>query len=302
MGIDTQTWRARIGMLPGFSKGPNRSPNNKINNTQVFPSFDNFIKLVMFIFLEVIPQVSNAISAFIAFCCLFFLIIFELLLISVFTAYKQCKPSPQFLKLSLIHILSLPNLVAFFSIVLRLLLLKSGDVEKNPGPKTIPLSFGCWNVDSLLARQGVKKDYIESIQSIHNFDIFGICESYLSSETKPEDLVVKSFSATPFRADYKGPSSRPRGGVCLYYEESIPIKHRPDLELLDETIVAEIKLNRKSIIYILSYRSPSQTASEFADYLRDLNKLYTKAKSENPYMIILNGDFNARSPHLWKDE
>ena len=183
MGIDTQTWRARIGMLPGFSKGPNPSPNNKINNPQVFPSFDNFVKLVMFIFLKVIPHVSNAISAFIAFCCLFFLIISELLLIAVFTAYKQCKLSPKFLKLSLIRILSLPNLVAFFSIVLRLLLLKSGDVEKNPGPKTIPLSFGCWNVDSLLARQGVKKDYIESIQSIHNFDIFGICESYLSSET-----------------------------------------------------------------------------------------------------------------------
>ena len=116
MGIDTQTWRARIGMLPGFSKGPNPSPKNKINNSQVFPSFDNFVKLVMFIFLKVIPHVSNAISVFIAFCCLFFLIISELLLVAVLTAYKQCKLSPKFLKLSLIRILSLPNLVAFFQL------------------------------------------------------------------------------------------------------------------------------------------------------------------------------------------
>ena len=71
---------------------------------------------------------------------------------------------------------------------------------------------------------------------------------------------------------------------------------------MEETIVAEIKINRKSIIYILSYRSPSQSTSEFKKYTEDLDKIYNKALAENPYMIILTGDYNARSPLLWQDE
>ena len=40
-------------------------------------------------------------------------------------------------------------------------------------------------------------------------------------------------------------------GVCLYYKENVPIKERPNLETLPETIVAKIKLNRKKIFIVL---------------------------------------------------
>ena len=42
-------------------------------------------------------------------------------------------------------------------------------------------------------------------------------------------------------------------GVCLYFKESLPIKERRDLEILPETIAAEIKLNRKKVFFVLSY-------------------------------------------------
>ena len=129
-----------------------------------------------------------------------------------------------------------------------------------------------------------------------------MCATYLNTNTKIEDLMIEGFSPTPIRADYQGPSTRPRGGVCLYHKETTTIKHRPDLEIMDETIVAEIKINKKSIIYILSYRSPSQSTSEFNKYIQDLEKTYNKALAENPYMIVLTGDYNARSPLLWQDE
>ena len=170
---------------------------------------------------------------------------------------------------------------------------------------TLPkASFICWNVDSLLARDKVKKSLIESIQSTNNFDMFGICETYLTDKIQDSDLDLEGFAKNPMRADYKppNPQSRPRGGVCLYYKESLPIKRRPDLELLDETICAEISLKRKKIIYIVSYRSPSQTTAEFNTYMHKLQTTFIKASSENPSIIIFSGDFNARSPPLWAEE
>ena len=194
---------------------------------------------------------------------------------------------------------------SFISIIIRSLLVQSGNVETNPGPPPPKLlSFGVWNVDSLLARDGVKKSYIESLQSLHKFDIFGICETYLNDKTSESELEIEGFEKMPKRADCKLASShsRPRGGVCLYYKESLPVKRRCDLELLDETICVEISLNRKKIIYLLSYRSPSQTPAEFQMYMQKLQTIFIKANSENPSIIILTGDFNARSPLLWADE
>ena len=62
------------------------------------------------------------------------------------------------------------------------------------------------------------------------------------------------------------------------------------------------RVNKKKVIYILSYRCPSQSPTEFTKYTKDLEETYNKALAENPYMIIITGDFNARSPLLWCDE
>ena len=206
-------------------------------------------------------------------------------------------------KLILLYLLLLNP--SFLSILLRLLLLRSGNVDPNPGPAHSKfLSFGVWNVDSLLARDGIKKSHIECIQSNNNFDIFGVCETYLTKKIEDSQLEIDGFSSVVMRSDLKSstPDSRPRGGVCLYYKDNLPIKRRTDLELLGETICAEISLNRKKIIYILSYRSPSQNSAEFKMYMQQLQIIYSKACSENPASIILCGDFNARSPLLWSGE
>ena len=58
----------------------------------------------------------------------------------------------------------------FFSLVNRILLIQSGNVEPHPGPKCYKLSFATWNIDYLLAREGVNKPLLESIQTVHQFD------------------------------------------------------------------------------------------------------------------------------------
>jgi len=192
-------------------------------------------------------------------------------------------------------------IAAFISLIIFSLLFQSGSVELNPGPPPKLFSFCTWNVDSLLARDSIKKSYIECIQSVQNVDIFSCCETYLTDKISDEELEIDGFSQSPLRADCKQ-AGRPRGGVCLYYKESLPLKRREDIELTSECIVAEINLKRKKIIYMVSYRSPNQTAMEFEDYMQKLQSMYIKAISENPAIIILTGDFNARSPLLWANE
>ena len=100
------------------------------------------------------------------------------------------------------------------AIVLKMLLVNSGCVETNPGPES-KINFGVWNLDSLLTREKHKINLIEALNSVNNFDIFGVVESYLTPEINDDQLEIHGFSPIPFRADSTS-IGRPRGGVCLY--------------------------------------------------------------------------------------
>ena len=67
------------------------------------------------------------------------------------------------------------------------------------------------------------------------------------------DLEIEGFANIPKRSDYKlaTPQSRPRGGVCLYFKESLPIKRQNNLKLLEESICVEISVSRKNYIFSL---------------------------------------------------
>ena len=52
----------------------------------------------------------------------------------------------------------------------------------------------------------------------------------------------------------------------------------------------------------VTYRSPSQTASEFANFLENFEKLlYQIQQFRSPFVVIL-GDFNAKSKSLWNED
>ena len=62
-------------------------------------------------------------------------------------------------------------------------------------------------------------------------------------------MLFSGFSAEPFRADK--PENSRCSGVCLYYKENLPIKERPDLEPIPETIVAELKRGKQYFLFYL---------------------------------------------------
>ena len=91
-----------------------------------------------------------------------------------------------------------------------------------------------------------------------------------------------------------------RGGVGLYIKDSFPATNRPDMLTLSECIVCEIQLNRKNYFFATIYRSPSQSATELVDFMENFE--LTKMAAENPYCVIITGDFNARCPQWWEND
>ena len=71
---------------------------------------------------------------------------------------------------------------------------------------------------------------------------------------------------------------------------------------LPESIVCEVQLNHRKYFFALIYRSPSQTLDEFDTFMENFELMLSTMSIEEPYCIIITGDFNCRSPHWWKDE
>ena len=110
--------------------------------------------------------------------------------------------------------------ISFAFKVLRIL---CGDVEVNPGPgQWTSLSFCHWSLNSISAHDFVKVSLLEAYNAIHKFDIICLSETFLNSSLQIDDdsLVLNGYKLV--RAD--NPSDLKRGGVCIYFKESPPIK------------------------------------------------------------------------------
>ena len=94
----------------------------------------------------------------------------------------------------------------------------------------------------------------------------------LTEQISNEDVLINGFP--PILSDLIRTANIGNGGVCLYFMEYLPIKQRRDLQMLPETIVAEIKLKRKKIFFVLLYRHPDMTADEVEVYMNRLSKIY----------------------------
>ena len=74
-----------------------------------------------------------------------------------------------------------------------LLLIRSGDIETNPGPKKQScLKFFHWNLNGLAAHNFIKLPLIESYITINNFDIVSLSETYLDSIILNDDHRISS--------------------------------------------------------------------------------------------------------------
>ena len=75
------------------------------------------------------------------------------------------------------------------------------------------------------------------------------------------------------------PIGHTHGGVMIYYKNDLAIKQRPDLQLHTNTLVVEIKIARKKVIFILAYRKFGQTAQEFNIFQEKIDEMIKKSKN-----------------------
>ena len=106
-----------------------------------------------------------------------------------------------------------------------LLLIRSGDIETNPGPmKQSCLKFFHWNLNGLAAHDFIKLTLIEAYIASNNFDIVCLSETFLDSSISNDDSRIKIAGYSLLRVDHS--SNTKKGGVCICYKDFLPLIKR----------------------------------------------------------------------------
>ena len=160
----------------------------------------------------------------------------------------------------ILTILNLPNL--FFIIptwIPCFLIIISNDVHVNPGPNNINnniFSFCNWNCNSLAKDNFNRVDLLKVQASIYNYDIIGLCETLLNDNVEIPESLIEGYNFEPLNHS----SGTKRGGVGIFYKNSLPLKIRKDISF-DECLVCEIHIGKRKVFYTVCYRSPSMKAN-----------------------------------------
>ena len=97
------------------------------------------------------------------------------------------------------------------------------------------------------------------------------------------------------------PSGNGRGGVCIYYKESLPMKML-NINYLPECICFDLKIGNKLCTIVSLYRSPSQSADQFENFVNKLNLTVESITPKNPFLTVVIGNLNARSSKWSTDD
>ena len=84
----------------------------------------------------------------------------------------------------------------------HMLLLESGDMETNVGPRKSFIKFCHWNLNGRAAHDFVKMSLIEPFIKTHNFNFICLSETFLDSSTGISDVRININSYSLLRADH----------------------------------------------------------------------------------------------------
>ena len=98
-----------------------------------------------------------------------------------------------------------------------LMLFACGDIELNPGPKKRSSCYNfsvChWNLNSITPHNFAKIDLHQAYNTIHQYDMICLSESYLHASVSSENDNLNINGYKLVRADH--PGNVKRGGVCV---------------------------------------------------------------------------------------
>ena len=85
------------------------------------------------------------------------------------------------------------------------------------------------------------------------------------------------------------PSNSRRGGVCIYYNQSLALKIL-DIKYLEECIVFQVLIANKLCNFIPLHRSTSQPTDIFDQFAVNLKLTLDEVANHNPFLIVVLGD------------
>ena len=136
-----------------------------------------------------------------------------------------------------------------------LLIILSGDVQLNPGPKhnvAQTLLVCHWNLSSICAHSFAKLSLLGAYVSVHKFGIICLSETYLDYSIDNVSLEISGDYL--IRSDHL--SNKKRGDMCIYYKNFLPLKVT-GFRLLEECIAFNLIISNKLCSFVALYRSPS---------------------------------------------
>ena len=183
MPIDSNLFRARVGVY---------NFNIHINRLSTMPLKKSFkISFFMLIFVFLLAVFLNSSFTFI---------------------FKGASESITKKKLTLPdYMFTIRHFINNFK---HLLLLLSGDIEINPGPKrSSNITFCHWNLNDLAAHDFIKVPLVEAFITSNNFDLVCLSETFLDSTIPNDDVNIQINGYSLLRADHL--NNIKRGGVCI---------------------------------------------------------------------------------------
>jgi exonuclease III len=206
--------------------------------------------------------------------------------------------TPSFLHLlsnSPCHLISKRNLVLYWLILL------SGDVESNPGPRPASSIFNVCTFNIRSLTNHLHYTALTSLAQTHNVDIFALTETWISPNTTSAELfdsIPHGFYlvSTP-RPVTSSKTSIVGGGTAFLVREPLSLLSSPTFTFKSfEVSTITLKLPQSKLTICNIYRPPptsavSRNKSTFSQFLEDFQCLVSTVTTL-PHEFIITGDFN----------
>ena len=140
---------------------------------------------------------------------------------------------------------------------------------------------------------------MEAYNVIHTFDIICLSETFLNSSLQNDDNSLALNGYKLVRAD--NPSDLKEEVFASTLKKSLPIKVL-NVTNLHECLVCELFLNSRQSYIVRLHRSPSQSSDEYDYFIKYFEQLIVHLASFKPYLLLITGDFNARSSSWWSGD
>ena len=97
------------------------------------------------------------------------------------------------------------------------------------------------------------------------------------------------------------PSNTKRGGVCIYYKSSLPLRV-VNIGYLHECLSFELQIGEKFCNFVALYRSPSQSQDNFETCADNFEMTLELLAQKYPFLLRPIGDFNAKSSNWYNKD